>query len=270
MIESHPDKLAAQLQWSTNPCGSGSYLDQFEYASLEWFDAVRQNRYEVTDRWMKRIIPFASARGKRLLEIGYGMGTDLLTFAEAGAEVHGIDLTEEHRRLAEKNFALHGRSADLRTGDAAQLPWPDNTFDIVYSNGVLHHTPDTVRCITEAWRVLRPGGRFIVSMYHRWSAFHLGSMLLYQGIVRGQLRRLGYRGLMSTLESGADGIKIRPLVKTYSRAQLRDILGDFSRVDIKVAHFSRGHLPLGRFLPRALEPVLEPLIGWYIVAFATK
>jgi ubiquinone/menaquinone biosynthesis C-methylase UbiE len=268
--QSNPDKAAAQLQWNTNPCGSGDYLEGLEYGSAEWFEVVRRNRYEVTDEWMTRLIPFAAGKGKRLLEIGYGQGTDLLTFAEAGAEPHGIDLAEEHQRLAERNFAHHHRTADLRLGDAGQLPWPDAYFDVVYSNGVLHHTPDTVRCITEAWRVLKVGGLFILSMYHTWSAFHLGSMLLYQGLMRGQLRRLGYRGLMSTLEFGADGIYTRPLVKTYSRGQLRAILGDFSQVDVRCAHFKREQLPGGRLLPRFLEPVLEPLLGWYVVAFARK
>jgi ubiquinone/menaquinone biosynthesis C-methylase UbiE len=270
MPDSHPDKVAAKLQWNTNPCGSGAHLAELEYGSVDWFDAVRQNRYHGTDTWMMRLIPFGAVSGKRLLEIGYGLGTDLLTFAEAGADPHGIDLVEEHRRLAERNFALHGRAADLRLGDAAQLPWPDGYFDLVYSNGVLHHTPDTVRCITEAWRVLKPNGLFILSMYHTWSAFHLGSMLLYQGLIRGRLRRLGYRSLMATLEFGADGIDIRPLVKTYSKSQLRHMLGDFTRVEVRCAHFKRDHVPGGRLLPRSVETILEPYLGWYVIAFATK
>src|SRR5947207_2980403 len=147
MIEEvHQDKIAAQQHWNAYPCGSGDYLSGLEYGSREWFDAVRQTRYEVADRWIRRVIPFGAARGKQVLEVGYGLGTDLLTFAEAGAEAHGIDLAEEHYRLAERNFFVHGRTADLRVGDAAQLPWPDNLFDFAYSNGVLHHTPDTVRC----------------------------------------------------------------------------------------------------------------------------
>jgi hypothetical protein len=76
---------------------------------------------------------------------------------------------------------------------------------------------------------------------------------------------------MSTLEYGADGIKIKPLVKTYSRSQLRQILGDFSKVDLKVAHLKTEHFSkLGRLIPRFLEKALEPWLGWYVIAFATK
>jgi ubiquinone/menaquinone biosynthesis C-methylase UbiE len=183
---------------------------------------------------------------------------------------HGIDLTEEHHRLAERNFAVHGSSATLVQGDAADLPFPAEFFDIVYSNGVLHCTPDTVRCISEAYRVLKTGGRFIVTMYYTYSAFHLGAILLYRGIVQGDLRRLGYRELMATAENGADGLRIKPLVKTYSKTQLRNMLDDFSKVRVRAAHFRREHLPLGRWLPRSVAPVLEPYLGWYVVGVATK
>ena len=265
------DKLEARKQWNATPCGTGGYRDRLEYGSLEFFDAIRQSRYEVTDRWMKRTIDFGMARGKRLLEIGHGVGSDLLTFCEAGAEVYGIDITEEHHRLAKRNFELHGRPCVLKLGDAAAIPFTDEFFDVVYSHGVLHHTPDTVRCISEAYRVLKPGGLFILSLYHTFAAFHLLQKLLYEGVMQGKLRTLGYRGLMATVEQGADGVRIRPLVKTYRKSELRHMLADFSRVEFKVAHFKREHIPrLSRFLPARLEPVLEPYLGWYLIAVATK
>ena len=265
------EKLEAQKQWDATPCGTGDYLAGLEVGSREYFDAVRRSRYEVTDPWVPRVIDFDIARSKKLLEIGHGMGTDLLTFAEHGAEVYGIDITAEHHRLATRNFEVHGRQAVLKLCDAATIDFPSEFFDVVYSMGVLHHTPDTVRCISEACRVLKPSGLLVLSLYHRYSAFHLFSKLLVQGILNGDLRRLGYRGLMSTIEHGADGIAIKPLVKTYGRRQLRDILGDFSRVHFRVAHFTRDHIPkLGRLIPHAAERWLEPHLGWYVVAFATK
>jgi ubiquinone/menaquinone biosynthesis C-methylase UbiE len=264
------EKREAQRQWNDHPCGTGAYLQELEYGSREWFDAMRYRRYYEADRWILNVVPFSDASGKRLLEIGYGAGTDLLTWAAAGAEVHGIDITDEHHRLAERNFAVHGSAADLRVGDAAQLPWADAYFDVVYSLGVLHHTPDTVRCISEAWRVLKPGGLLILSLYHKWSAFHILHMLLYQGVIRRKLQQLGYRGLMSTVEYGADGINYRPLVKTYSKGQLRAMLSDFRNVRFQVAHFKREHLVIGEILPPAVESVLEPYLGWYLVAFARR
>ncbi len=266
------DKLEVQKQWDTNPCGTGEYLAELDYASIDWFDEIRRSRYEVTDRWMKEVIDFTVANNnKKLLEIGHGLGTDLLTFCEAGADVYGIDITESHHNLAKLNFELHRRPCVLKLCDSANIDFPSDFFDYVYSHGVLHHTPDTVRCISEAYRVLKPGGKLILGMYHTYSAFHIFSMLIYKGLLKGEFKKLGYRGLMSTVEYGADGVDIKPLVKTYSRLQLRHILADFSKVEIKVAHFKRTHIPiLGKLIPNFMEKLLEPYLGWYLIAFASK
>ena len=268
-MEGH--KLAARKQWNATPCGTGEYLSALDPGSREFFDAVRHNRYEVTDRWMTRAIDFEMARGKKLLEIGYGLGTDLLMFCEGGAEVYGVDLSEEHHRLAQQNFEVHGKPCVLKLGDAASLDFPDGFFDYVYSHGALHHTPDTERCLSEARRVLKPGGRMILSLYHTYSAYHLFSMLLYQGMLKGKLAELGYRGLMSTVEYGANGRDIKPLVKTYSKKRLKRLMADLSSVEFRIAHINREHIPkLGKLMPGFLERRLEKRLGWYIIAFAAK
>ncbi len=136
---------------------------------------------------------------------------------------------------------------------------------------MLHHTPDTVRCISEAYRVLRPGGQFIFSVYRTYSAFHLVLKLLVDGICKGKLRELGYEGWMSIIEEGADGIRIKPLVKTYRKRQLKCMLADFSQVEFKVGHFKREHLSTLRLLiPQSFEKYLERWLGWYLLAFAIK
>lgn len=262
--------IAARVQWNTTPCGWGPYLDAYEYGSLAFFEEIARQRYEVSDPWMLRQIPFASARGARVLEIGFGMGTDLVSFARQGASVYGVDLSEEHHRLTRQNLSCRGLSAALMQADAGHLPLRSQSFDLVYSHGVLHHARDTQGCITEAYRVLKPGGRLILTVYHRYSAFHIGSVLAYRGIILGQLRRLGYDGLLATIEYGANGTSIKPLVKTFSKATIRCMLEQFVDVRVTVAHFRREHLPLGRLLPRFLEHHLEPYLGWYVVAFAIK
>jgi ubiquinone/menaquinone biosynthesis C-methylase UbiE len=252
-------KDETRRQWNQTPCGTGDFLGRLEYATLDWFDEVRRSRYEVTDRWMKRLIPWECCRGGKLLEIGHGIGSDLLTWAEHGALCHGIDITEEHHRLCRRNFGLHGRHADLALADAAEIPHESRSFDLVYSNGVLHHTPDTVRCVGEAYRVLKPGGLFILTLYHTWSLVH-ARWLLVQGLLRGQWRRLGYRKLLATIEHGADGQEVAPLVKTYGARAVRHMLADFR--DVRLTSAGAGRMAL----PRAIEDRL----GWYLVAFARK
>jgi ubiquinone/menaquinone biosynthesis C-methylase UbiE len=258
----------ARKLWNENPCGA---VENFEHGSLEFFDEVRRSRYEVTDTWMNRLIDFAVARNKKLLEVGHGLGTDLLRFCDEGAEVYGIDITEEHHRLAQLNFDLHGKPCTLKLCNCTDIDFPSVCFDYVYSHGVLHHTDHTVRCLSEIYRVLKPGGQLILGLYYTYSAFHLVTVCLYRGMYHGEMKRLGYRGLLSTVENGADGIRVKPLVKTYRKSQLRAMLSDFSQVKFKVAHFKREHLPrFGRYMPRWFEHVLEPYLGWYVLAFATK
>jgi len=252
-------KDAARRQWNQTPCGTGDYLAGLTPASLEWFDAIRKSRYEITDRWMQRVIPWEVGRGARLLEIGHGIGSDLLTFAEHGADCSGIEITEEHHRLCRRNFELHGRPVSLKLCDATELDYPSNTFSVVYSSGVLHHTPDTVRCVGEAYRVLKVGGMLILTLYHTWSLAH-AYWLVHRGLLKGDLKRLGYRGLMATMERGADGKSVCPLVKTYSRPQLHTLLADFRSHRLLTAHVPR--LPGASFL--------EGQLGWYLVAFARK
>lgn len=174
-------KNEAQEQWNTTPCGSV----EGNKDTLEYFLEVEKNRYEDYGSWMKDFFNFSQYAGKKVLEIGFGQGTDLCQFASAGAECFGVDITENHFKLAQRNFSLRGLNAHLYLEDASKLHFEDNTFDVVYSFGVLHHTPDTIRCISEAYRVLKPGGKLLIAFYHKFSAFHIFSILLENGIIRG-------------------------------------------------------------------------------------
>ena len=160
--------------------------------------------------------------------------------------------------------------ASLQNAAAANIPFADNSFDLVYCFGVLHHTDDTVRSISECHRVLKPGGELLLGMYHRFSLFHAYTVLV-NGVLRGNLRRLGYRGLMSRIESGADGVRIAPLVKTYSRGQLRYMLEDFRRVSFEVKHLGVGDSGKSRnWISRALIAFAAERVGWYLFARAIK
>lgn len=264
-------KQETRKQWNATPCGTGDHTAALEYGSLAFFDEVRRSRYEDSDPWIPRTIPFASGAGKRVLEIGHGLGSDLLSWRQHGAEVYGIDITDEHHQLCKRNFDLRGEPVDLRLCDAARIDHPDAYFDVVYSQGVLHHTPDIEACIAEIHRVLKPGGRFIMTVYHRRSAFYLVNLMLYTGLRKRELFRLGYRGLLATIERGADGIATKPLVNLYTKAEVRQLLRGFGYVEVETAHFNREHLPyFDRFLTPARSNWLERHAGWYVVSTAVK
>ena len=109
------------------------------------------------------------------------------------------------------------------------------------------------------------------TMYRTFSAFHLFSKILAEGILGGKLKSIGYQGLMATIEKGADGKKIRPLVKTYRKTQLKHMLADFSDVKFSCAHFKREQMSnLKILIPPFAEKYLEKWLGWYLIAYATK
>src|SRR2546428_6768855 len=152
--------------WEAHPCGTK--FSGAEMGTREFFERVEAHRY--AKEWhIPEAANFAAARGLRVLEIGCGLGTDGAQFALAGANYIGVDLTEASVELARKKFDLSGLQGEFRVADAEKLDFADDSFDLVYSHGVLHHTPDTARAVREIHRVLVPGGRAIVMLYHRGS-----------------------------------------------------------------------------------------------------
>jgi SAM-dependent methyltransferase len=137
--------------------------------SREYFDAVEAYRYQ-SQPDIFGFAQFTRYHGKRVLEIGVGSGTDFLQWVRAGAEAYGVDLTQAAIETTKAHLKAYGLScADLRTADAQALPFEDNKFDLVYSWGVLHHTPDTLGAIGEAVRVTKPGGTVKLMLYNRHS-----------------------------------------------------------------------------------------------------
>src|SRR5229473_1911669 len=152
--------------WQAHPCGTK--FSDAEMGTREFFERVEAHRY--AKEWhIPKAADFAGARGLRVLEIGCGLGTDGAQFAKAGADYTGVDLTDAAVELARKHFELLGLRGEFRTADAENLDFADESFDLVYSHGVLHHTPDIEAAIGEIHRVLKPGGRAIVMLYHRGS-----------------------------------------------------------------------------------------------------
>lgn len=251
----------AQATWNARACGE----EEGDRDSLAYFDAVAARRY-ADHPWMRDYFRYADYRGKRVLEIGIGQGTDLVSFAQGGAVCHGVDITDNHLRLTEKNFALRGLPVSLHRADAVQLPFPDDHFDCVYSMGVLHHIPEIETVLAEIRRVLRPGGTLLVSVYNKWSAFHIFRKVLADGIRSGALFRMGYAGLLATIEERADGIRIKPYVKLYTPSSLTRLLKGFEIEDVSVRHLDGRHF-WPDFVGRALDRyarLLEPRLGWYV------
>ena len=150
-------KDEVQRQWDRDPCGA-QYVKEAHPDTLEWFLEVERYRYDVYAPWMREVMEFDRHAGEHILEIGAGIGTDHAQFAKAGGIMYDVDLASGHLDLAKRNFELRGLQGTFRHGDAETIPFNDNSFDLVYSNGVIHHTPNTTQVVKEIYRVLKPGG----------------------------------------------------------------------------------------------------------------
>ena len=181
----------AMKQWNAIACGELPG----DKSSVEYFLRVEQDRYG-QQPWQNSYFGFERFAGKRVLEIGVGQGTDLMQFARGGAACVGVDITMNHLQLTAKNFELQGKNVELYEADATRLPLADSSIDVVYSFGVIHHIPDADAVVREMHRVLRPGGKVMVACYYKWSAFHLFSKILNNGLRCGWLFTKGYDGLL--------------------------------------------------------------------------
>jgi glycosyltransferase involved in cell wall biosynthesis/ubiquinone/menaquinone biosynthesis C-methylase UbiE len=255
-----------QNQWDHNPAGS-HYAKTFRPHTLEWFLEVERYRYGEYAPWMPEVMEFAKHSGEDLLEIGAGLGTDLSQFARHGARVTDVDLSVGHLEHAQENFALRGLSGRFVHHDAEDLPFDDNTFDVVYGNGVLHHTPNTRRVVEEIRRVLRPGGRVIVMMYAENSLHYWRQLVWKLGIRRELLRKYSIGEIMSRHAEITQN-DARPLVKVYTAARLRTLFDGFEQ---KVV-YRRQMLPSERPDWLAWVPVdlAGRLLGWNLIIKATK
>ena len=243
---------------------------------------------------------FEQWAGKDVLEAGCGIGTDGLQFARAGARYTGVDLSETAVAMARRRFAAEGVDATLRQASITDLPFPDASFDLVYSDGVIHHDPHTERVVGEFHRVLRPGGRAIVMVYHRRSLNYavsimmirrgLAGLLLVPGAVRAVrritgerddvlqghvelLRRHGLRYLRDKelfLSNNTDGPG-NPLSKVYSAAEARRLFAAFAEVSTSVRFLNLRAYPYGERLGRTgLADRAGRRWGWHLWVEARK
>jgi SAM-dependent methyltransferase len=246
-VREYWDRHIHDLEITRHPVGSPGFfqdLDQYHFEKLHH---------------LPRLIPFDEYRGKRVLEVGCGAGTDLVRFARGGALVTGVDIAPSAIELARQNFAQQRLSADLRVADGERLPFPDETFDLVYAHGVVQYTTRGADLVAECRRVLAPGGTAIFQAYNRISWLNALSILMKVPLEH----------------SGA------PVLNKYSASEFRRLLNGFRDVRIVEERFpvkSRLHgglkgalfntLFVGTF--NALPRGLVRRFGWHLLAFCQK
>ena len=246
-VRKYWDQHIHDLEITRHPVGSPGFfadLDEYHFEKLHH---------------LPRLIDFSGYRGRRVLEVGCGAGTDLVRFARGGAIVTGVDLSASAIALARENFRQQELEADLREADGEDLPFPDESFDFVYAHGVVQYTANDRALVDECRRVLKTGGEAVFQVYNRVSWLNALS------------------NLMKVPLEHEDA----PVLKKYSAAEFADLLRGFHDVRIVEERFpvkSRLHggwkglvfntLFVGTF--NALPRSWVRRFGWHLLAFCRK
>jgi SAM-dependent methyltransferase len=226
--------------------------------SRGFFDDLDQYHFEKLHHLL-RLVDFDGYAGRRVLEVGCGAGVDLARFARGGAIATGVDVAQSAIDLARANFAQQGLEGEFHVADAERLPFPDDSFDLVYAHGVVQYTANPARLVAECRRVLRPGGEAIFQVYNRISWLNALSKVMKVGLEHQDA----------------------PVLIKFSIAEFRRLLSGFKDVRVVPERFpvkSRLHggwkgavyngVFVGAFnvLPRRL---VRPF-GWHLLAFCRK
>lgn len=268
-------KRAVKAHWESEACGmrygkNGSNRRRF-------FEEIDLFRY-TKDPFIPAFAKFEDGRGKRVLEVGLGSGSDFIRWARNGAVLWGRDLTEAAVTIAKERLALEGLKADVDTGDVETLELEDNVFDIVYSYGTIHHTPDTQQAVKELHRVAKPDGKVRVMIYHA-----RGLMFLYEWLFLCLAKRKHVKSLREAVFYYNESFG----TKLYTKAEARELFSMFQNVNIKTVVYAgdvldfqlseryrmkwwiRGIKSLAAPI-KHLRPIIPPWLGGCILIEATK
>jgi ubiquinone/menaquinone biosynthesis C-methylase UbiE len=253
------EKHRVAQYWNDRPCGSG-LAGEASRGTAEFFERTEIARYQ-REPFITRFARFEAWREKLVLEVGCGTGCDLSMFARHGANVVGVDLTPNGAALAARRLRHLGLGGQTMVGDCERLPLADDMFDLVYSWGVIHHTPNTEQAAAEIMRVAKPGGRITVMIYNRRSLVALQAYLLY-GVIRGWPRRAIAEIIATHLES--------PGTKAFTLGEGRQL---FSSLDgLIVTPVVTLDLRIGRerFLPGWMCALVPRRLGYFMVIEGRK
>lgn len=256
------DNSAATIEdvksyWDARPCNIRH--SKAEIGTVEYFEQVERRKYFVEPH-IPVFADFPAWKGKKVLEIGCGIGTDAVNFARAGAEYHAIELSETSLDLARRRFDLFGLKGEFHQGNAERLSEivPVQEFDLIYSFGVIHHTSDPRKVVEEARRFMGAASEFRLMLYAKNS----------------------WKNIM--IEAGFDQPEAQsgcPIAYTYTHDEIRALLSGYEVLDIRQAHIfpyvvekyvkhEYQRQPWFEAMPAELFKALEDALGWHTLVRA--
>lgn len=256
--------------WNSRPCNIRH--SPKPVGTREYFDEVEARKYLVEPH-IPGFAEFERWKGKKVLEIGCGIGTDTINFARSGAQITAVDLTEKALEMTRKRAELFGVADRVRAiqANAEQISEsvPVEPYDLIYSFGVIHHTPAPERVLEEIRKYATPSSTVKIMVYYRWSWKVLWILFVYG---KGQFWKLDE--LIATYSEAQTGC---PVTYSYSRTSGRRLLEEhgFQVTDVSVDHIFRYNIPdyvayryrvvwYFRWIPKPIFRALERTFGWHL------
>jgi len=281
--------------WNANPCQSN--LSDSE-DRRRYFQEISDRRYNGREWHVPTVANFGAYSGKDVLEVGCGIATDGLEFAKRGARYVGVDLTPQAVEMARERFALFGVPGRFELANAEQgLPFPDESFDHVYSFGVIHHSPFPEKIVREIHRVLRKGGTITIMLYNRSSINYYAEIMFLRRVFRWLLIPKFMPGLISAL-TGFDKWKLEghretltaqkrltkeqwismntdgpycPLARVYDSREAADLFEEFANLRQEIWEFNVEHWSfIGKAIPESLARSIGRRWGWHRMIYGKK
>ena len=266
-------KTRVHNHWNRESCGESYALNS------SGFDLEKQadDRYQL-EPYIANFAKFSDGFAKDILEIGVGMGADHLLWARSKPKkLCGIDLTQRAIEFTAARLASQGLRSHLERADAEALPFPEESFDIVYSWGVMHHSPDTAKCLAEAARVLRRGGVARIMIYHKWSLVGLMLWSRYALLAGNPLRNINDIYFHHLESPGTKAFTTQTTRRMLTDAGFRDVTvrvqlshGDLLQGNVGSRHGGALLSVATALWPRMILRRLFPHLGLYLLIDAVK
>jgi ubiquinone/menaquinone biosynthesis C-methylase UbiE len=291
------DNAQIKQFWNEQPVGSNFVAYEEGKAFYERYDEFRYR----TEGHILKELDALDVKDKSVLEIGLGQGADSMQLINRGAIYHGIDLTEESVRRVKERFQLFDKHyREVQVANAEQIPYSDNYFDLVYSHGVIHHSPRIESIVAEIYRVLKPGGQAVIMLYHKHSYnYHISiSVLRRMGLImlvpfpflakivsrltgesverinrhRYHLKKegLSYFKMKNFIHRSTDGPD-NVYATVWTAGTAKKLFHQFKDIRTNVHFLNERHLlGLQYLLPGTLKKAMAHRYGWHLWIKATK